>query len=315
MKLVTKVQFQKLPFKINHQDQLFFIGSCFSENIGNKFKRLHFNTKINPLGICYNPILIAQILERILSKKLIDQNEVVEHEDRFFTFLNHSKLNSRSSEKHLKKINKLLVKTEAFLSNTDYIFFTFGTAYYYKHLASNCDVANCHKLPNNQFEKKLATNQMIVSSFQKCIDQLKTINPKIKILFSLSPVRHIRDGIEENSLSKSILRLSINQLVNKIPGNCFYLPVYELQIDELRDYRFYNEDLIHPNGVAIKIIWERLEEIFFDEKTKNINSKIEKYKLMKNHKIMHKKSEAAQKLIAKIKNEKQELKSIGIRKL
>lgn len=308
MELTTKVEFENLPFDINHQYKLVLFGSCFSDNIGRRFKQLKFKTKINPFGIIYNPIIIAQTLNRSINKIYFTEKDIMLHNNQYFTFFNHSKLNSKTQSKHLQKMNEIVDRTFDHLRKADCIFFTFGTAFFYHHIISNLNVANCHKLPNHQFEKKIARLNRVVENFQKCIDQLKALNPTIKILFSLSPVRHFKDGIVANSLSKSILRLSISELVHK-NASSYYLPVYELQMDELRDYRFYSEDLIHPNDTALKIIWNRLSDIFFDEKTKKINLQIEKYNRMKNHKIMNKKSEAYLKLKENIRKEKQKLKN------
>jgi len=314
MELRTKVDFKDFPFGINHKQNLLFFGSCFSENIGNRFKDLKFNAKINPFGIVYNPLHITQIVKRTLNKENFNADDIFLHNNAYFTFSNHSKLNSQSASKHLKKMNKLLSKTIDNLAKADCIFFTFGTAYYYYHKASNSNVVNCHKLPNKQFDKKLASVEKIVENFQECIDLISKINSKAKLIFSLSPVRHIKDGILENNISKSILRLGIDRLVQS-NAHCFYLPVYELQMDELRDYRYYNEDLVHPSNLAIKIIWERISSVFFNAETESIIHKIEKYKLMKNHKVMNKNDEAYQKLKEKIKIEKNSLKDLGVKNI
>ncbi|MCC6369364.1 MAG: GSCFA domain-containing protein [Bacteroidia bacterium] len=270
----------KAQFEINHQHSLFLIGSCFSENIGHLLHTHKFNTLSNPGGILFNPKSIAGYFKNVLNKTEVTNEHLLKRENKSYSFLHHSSVNADSPQELINSIqtqNELVYEK---LKTTDYIFITFGTAFYYHHKALNTTVANCHKLPSTVFEKRMVSTEEIVAEYSEIIGQLLEINPQLNIVFTVSPVKHLRDGVVENSLSKATLITSVHKLA-QIFRSCSYFEAYELLTDDLRDYRFYKEDMAHPNEQAIEYIWNKFSECYFTPETMAINQK-----LIKLHRLM-----------------------------
>ena len=274
-------------------------GSCFAENIGEKLQKSKFQTLINPFGILYNPASIHASLERILEKKLFSENELFEHEGVWKSFNHHSRFAELSSSEFLHNANKKLEETHDFLQSTDFLMITFGTAWIYRLKESGEVVSNCHKLPVTLFVREKLTPDAIVEMYAKLMEKLLQIRPKIKIMFTVSPIRHWKDGAHENQLSKASLLLAIEQLQLLFPDNTMYFPAYEIVLDELRDYRFYAEDMIHPNETAIRYIWERFSNCFFSEETKKQLGEIEKINAAVLHRPFNQQSKSFQDFIQK----------------
>lgn len=274
MRLTTPVQVEKADFDINHQSKMLLIGSCFAENIGNKLSNLKYNTLINPFGIIYNPNSIATLLSRVLQQNEFTENNLHKNSELWFSFEHHSFLNSLNKTQHLKKINKILKETRQFLKTTNVLILTFGTAFVYKYKPDDSIVANCHKVPNTQFEKSRLSVKEIVTNFYEILKLLFQFNPKLKVIFTISPVRHVKDGIVNNTKSKAILHLAVEQLINEYSKKCTYFQAYEIMMDELRDYRFYKDDLLHPTKLAVEYIWEKFESSYFSTETFELNRKI-----------------------------------------
>lgn len=268
---------EKGNFQILPTDHILLVGSCFSENIYKKLSRLKFQTLTNPHGILYTPLSIATSLKTVLSKKvycdkdLFDQNEIWHHWDFHSAFSDYSKENA------VKKMNESVAGANAFLRSADVLIITPGTAfqYYFLDNEKKIPVANCHKVPGSFFKKQLLEISEMTTALQVAIDSLKTENEKLKIIFTVSPVRHIRDGIIENNRSKARLLEATHRLVEQ-NDNCFYFPAYEILMDVLRDYRFYEADWVHPNQLAVNLIWEQFCRFFFSETTTTILEEIEK---------------------------------------
>jgi len=269
--------------KINYHSKSIFIGSCFTENIGNYFKDLKFQVICNPTGIIYNSFTISECIQFMLNGKSFSEKDIDYYNDVWFSFHHHSRFSDPDKKKCLENMNSEMTNASEYIKQADFLFLTFGTSFVYRHNKINKIVANCHKFPYDTFLKSLLQPAEIVEEFSKTIDQLKKINPKIKIIFTISPVRHWKDGVTENQISKSILFASIHEILKKF-SNCIYFPAYELMMDDLRDYRFYAEDMIHPNSAAIEYIREKFMETFIDKETQLIMSKISKLQLAKNHK-------------------------------
>ena len=274
----------KSGFEINHQHFIYLTGSCFSENIGQLLKEHKFNISSNPGGILFNPVSMANNLSGILNAEAIAENTILERGGNYYSFLHHSSIHAASKEELINKLNQNQQQSLHHLKITDYLFITFGTAYYYYHKANQFAVANCHKQAAGTFEKKLLSVEEICATYTTLINSLKNLNPQLKIIFTVSPVKHLRDGLIENNLSKATLLLSVNQLTKNL-NNCFYFPAFELVNDDLRDYRFYKEDMAHPNEQAIHYVWEKFSETFFSEHTKELNAKIHQLNLALKHKI------------------------------
>ena len=265
MRFRTEIPTPKYPFDINYQDKLMLLGSCFSDHIGNFFQEMHFDTLSNPFGTLFNPVSIANALKMCINPELFNEQYIDFFNEKWISYAHHGKFSHPDKETFLQNIRQNLDKAHDFLSSANYLFITFGTAYCYRLIEQDLIVANCHKIPANQFEKQLLTIEQIVGLYQDLLEQLRQFNPKLKIIFTVSPVRHLADGFHENQISKSILHISVNQLIDN--SNTFYFPSYEMVQDDLRDYRFYAADLCHPSDAAVTYIREKLTEAFFTPET------------------------------------------------
>lgn len=250
--------------KIELRSNIAFTGSCFSNNIGQKLSERYFNVLVNPFGTVYNPVSIFQQIQSSIKQNLIDLSSIVAVEDLYVHYDYHSIFNDRFPEAVLNNINMAITNSHNFIKSTDWLFVTLGTSWIYSLKNNGHIVSNCHKQKSEFFNKRLLTLQEIKEALTNLIAELKLSNPHMNIVFTLSPVRHIKDGIIENSMSKSLLRIAISE-INQ--DNCYYFPSYEYMMDDLRDYRFYEDDLIHPNNFAINYIWEKFKQTFFSETT------------------------------------------------
>jgi lysophospholipase L1-like esterase len=262
----TTLKPDKYDFNISHQSKLMFFGSCFTENIGNKLLENKFNVIINPFGILYNPISIANSIKYIINKKEFIKDDFFYSNGLWNSFDFHSRFSEIEPNAMIKKINDDVNSANVFLKDLNVLFITFGTSWIYNLNETNKTVANCHKLPSALFNKKILNIEEIYKVYFDLISELRTYNKNLKIIFTISPVRHLKDGFKENNLSKSILRVATEQLINQF-DNCFYFPAFELMTDDLRDYRFYNDDLIHPSESAVNYIFYFFAHSFFNEHT------------------------------------------------
>jgi hypothetical protein len=270
----TELSIPVSPWPISHSHRIFTIGSCFADCMGTRFEQLQFNTLANPFGTLYNPISIFQNLKNCLENTNIDDNQLVVSRNHFFHYQFHSEHFDASKEGLLEKLTTLSSHTGQFLKETDYLFITLGTAFVYALRSDNNTVANCHKMPPSFFTKRMLSVQEIVDAFHLFAASIQTFCPRLKIVFTISPVRHLKDTLALNSVSKATLRLACHQLENEFPEMVGYFPAYELVMDDLRDYRFYKEDLIHPNDQAEKYIWEKFSETHFEESAIKTNQEI-----------------------------------------
>lgn len=299
----------KFDFEIDHQHNLFLIGSCFSENIGSLLEQHKFKTYSNPSGILFNPASIHQSLTDILNLKDLSDNFILSRDGLYYSYLHHTSVNAGTSQELKEKVNHQTKEANELLKKSDLLIITFGTAFFYHHLTSGQVVANCHKQPQQIFEKNLLASNELISAYNGLIKKLQSFNPKLKIVFTVSPVKYLKDGVVENNLSKSILALSVHELI-KQNKNCYYFPAYELVNDDLRDYRFYKEDLAHPNELAINYVWEKFSETCFNSKTIGLNNQIHKLNLALNHRQMGAGSQEQEKLQSFIVKQKEEIKKL-----
>lgn len=298
----------KSEIDISFQDKILFLGSCFSENINEKLVERKFDSRSNPFGIVYNPISIFNILDFVIDDKKFTKDNLFFHNEIWSCYDFHSDMSGLEVEKVVQNINAKIIETRTFLKETNVLFITFGTAWIYE--TNNKIVANCHKIPSKQFEKRLLTIDEIENKAKTTIVKLKHFNENIKIVFTLSPVRHLKDGFVENNLSKSILLLAINNL--QAEKNITYFPAYELVIDDLRDYRFYKEDLVHPNNLAINYIFEQFQNVFFSEKTLSLLVKVEKLLKAFQHRINYKETQEYIKFRKNLEKQVADLKAFEI---
>ena len=266
----TEVNLTSKSKNNNHLDQFLLIGSCFATEMSLFFKKYCFGY-LNPYGTIYNPISLAKNFEKLISKDSYMERNLVNNNGVFLSWNHSGKYFSNSSDLLLKKINMEQEDAFKILKSNSSLFITFGTSKLYIHKESNQVVANCHKQMNTIFNTRRATVNEVVDSWRSILKKID--NP---VIFTVSPVRHVRDGLVENNLNKSVLLLAIDQLCKEFPENVSYFPSYEILIDELRDYRFYSNDWIHPSEEAKEFIWNKLSDILLSEKTKKLNIEIHK---------------------------------------
>jgi hypothetical protein len=293
IKLSTPVSIPKSDASITHQTPILLIGSCFAENMGNQLIDHKFDVHLNPNGILFNPISVANSLTRILKNQPYTIADLKEHNGKWFSFEHHSRFSSFDQRECLTQMNNALTQAHEHLKKTKSIFITFGSAWVYEAEGFGI-VANCHKIPTKQFTKRLLSVKEILVAFEAIKESLK----EYSLVFTVSPVRHVKEGLHENNLSKSTLLLAINNWIEQ-NENSSYFPAYEIIIDELRDYRFYKDDLVHPTDLAVNYIWDNFTNCYFEKLTQDLNVKIQQLKMAANHKPFHFESEEHQIFIKK----------------
>jgi hypothetical protein len=298
------------PFRLDHQTRFLLLGSCFSENIGQRLERFRFQSLVNPNGVLFNPASVCQCLESALLNQEINGRFILERAGRFYSYHHHTSLSSESADALAEQLNSITSATHRFLKTADVLILSFGTAFAYTHRQLGDTVANCHKQPAHVFDKYMLGIAEIEERYTRLITGLRELNPGLKIIFTVSPVKYLKDGIEENSLSKSTLLLSVRRLTELHP-DCFYFPAFELVNDDLRDYRFYKEDLAHPNDQAIEYIWQKFSDCYFGAATRDLNQQI----LRLNQALAHRPSQAGsqeyQQWLDFIAHRKEELKKLA----
>ena len=264
MKLQTQIPLLKESRNlINYNSKIVLLGSCFSENIGNQLDYYKFQTTQNPFGILFHPIAIENLITNAINEKKYTENDVFFNNEQYHSFDTHSSLSANNERDFLDNLNSSIKSTRKTLEEASHIIITLGTSWVYRYIESDQIVANCHKVPQKKFLKEILSVDTISESLEAIISLIKSINKNASILFTVSPVRHIKDGFIENSQSKSHLITAIHQVIDKRKYN-YYFPSYEIMMDELRDYRFYAEDMIHPNKTTMNYIWEKFMSTWFD---------------------------------------------------
>ncbi|MDM1062533.1 GSCFA domain-containing protein [Empedobacter falsenii] len=298
MQFRTTFQIQSSDFKINHQHKILTIGSCFSDEIGKRLIDLKFDGLINPFGVIFNSHSIQNLIERSIQKKYFITADVHQNGEEFFCFDVHSSFNALTKEAVLEELNSTLDEVYDYILSCDVVMITLGTSWIYEWKTSNQVVANCHKVDAKQFEKRLLTSEENLKSLELIVSDLKKINPTIRIITTVSPVRHTKDGMVENNVSKARLLDALYQLSLQ-HNQVEYFPSYELVLDDLRDYRFFKEDLIHPSKQAVDYIWERFSETYFEQSTQTIIQKINKVISAINHRPFNEESDNYQQFLVK----------------
>ena len=292
MKLQTNIQLQKQPHnQIDYNSNILLLGSCFVENIGDKFNYFKFQSLQNPFGILYHPKAIENLILNTINGKVYDEADVFHHNERWHCFEAHSDLSSTSKEELLNNLNDSIKLINQQIKKSTHIIITLGTAWAYRFIETDAVVANCHKIPQKKFLKQIQSVKSIIESLEKIIELIKSVNSKVSILFTVSPVRHLKDGFVENTQSKSHLVSAIHSILSPRPDSnleqsrdLFYFPSYEIMMDELRDYRFYAEDMLHPNKIAINYIWERFQSVWISSEATKTMDEVETIQKGFNHK-------------------------------
>ncbi|MCF6280284.1 MAG: GSCFA domain-containing protein [Flavobacteriaceae bacterium] len=260
--------------QINHKSKILLFGSCFTKNIGEKLNYFKFQNIINPFGILFHPKAIENSITNAINEKEYTKNDVFLHNERWHCFDAHSELSNSSKEELLLNLNSAVKLTNQQIFKSTHIIITLGTAWIYRFINNDKIVANCHKIPQKKILKEILSVDEIITSLESIISLVKSINPKVKIIFTVSPVRHLKDGFIENTQSKAHLLTAIHQVVE--PRNhTHYFPSYEIMLDDLRDYRFYKRDMIHPNETAIEYIWQQFQNTWIDTNSYNLMNEID----------------------------------------
>lgn len=288
---------KSLSPKINIADNIMLLGSCFTEHMNEKLSQFKFNTLQNPHGVLFNPVSISNAIKSYSTLSLVDLADLFFHQGIWNHWSFHSSRSKTDADQTLSSMNINISAGNIFLKKASWLIITFGSAFVYE-INQNYTVANCHKMPADFFNKRMLQIDEIVDNYTSLIHDLKAFNPTLKIIFTVSPVRHSREGFVENNRSKSVLLLSIERIISK-HANAFYFPSYELVIDDLRDYRFYAEDMVHPNYLATQYVWEKFASSSIDGKTREIFKELEQINNAVKHRPLHPNSDEHKKFISK----------------
>ncbi len=288
-----RTTFEIKPFTsgVGYSSPTLLLGSCFAQSIGNMLNIRKFPALTNPFGVIYNPKSVSMALHRIASGEVMNEENLHFHNNLWFSFYHHTSFSSPSKTECLNRINSSIRAAYQQWQCIDFLIITFGTARVYSLKEGNMPVANCHKLPDSAFYHRLLSVEDIVGDWQQQIDGMIRSKPSIRIIFSVSPIRHWKDGAVGNQVSKSTLLLAVNELVKLFPRNTVYFPAYEIMMDDLRDYRFYADDMLHPSDLAIEYIWERFSESAFAPSTKETAEKVMAIVRATNHRPLRPNSE------------------------
>ncbi len=308
MKFLTQVPLQKQSKNlIDYHSNILLLGSCFVENMGEKLSYFKFQNSINPFGILFHPKAIETFITKAINKTSYSEKDIFFYNEQWHCFDAHSKLSHPSKEALLHSLNEAIKATNKQIHKSTHIIITLGTAWVYRLLESNQLVANCHKVPQKQFAKELLSVEAITQSLETIVNLIRSINSKASIIFTVSPVRHIKDGFIENTQSKAHLITGMHSN-NQQPTTNNYFPSYEIMMDELRDYRFYDEDMLHPNQTAISYIWEKFQEVWVSSVAIKTMKLVDEVQKGLQHKPFNPDSEAHQKFLLVIKEKQLQLK-------
>jgi len=266
MQLRTKIPLSKEHNLIDYDSKLVLLGSCFSDNIGEKLNYFKFENIVNPFGILFHPIAIENSILNIINEKQFTEKDIFLYNELWHSFETHSNLSSASKEEFITSINRAVKVAHDQFKKASHIVITLGTAWIYRFIETDTIVANCHKIPQKKFSKELLQVNEIVESLEASITLLKSLRKDVSIIFTVSPIRHLKNGFIENQLSKAHLLSAIHEIIDP-KEHINYFPSYEIMMDELRDYRFYAEDMIHPSTTAIQYIWEKFRDTWISEAT------------------------------------------------
>ncbi len=291
---------------INYNSKLFLLGSCFSESIGKKLDYYKFQNFQNPFGILFHPLAIETLIRNVINEKEYTEDDIFFNNEQWHCFDAHSKLSNSSKEVLLENLNKQISLTTKQLYNSSHVIITLGTAWKYRFIERDKIVANCHKVPQKKFLKELLSVDEISESLQAIIALIRSVNKNASIIFTVSPVRHLKDGFIENTQSKAHLIAAIHKILNQ---QSFYFPSYEIMMDELRDYRFYKEDMIHPNQTAVNYIWEAFQNVWISSESSKIMDEIATIQRGLEHKPFNPNSEAHLQFIQHLQSKQAEIQS------
>jgi len=304
----TNIQLQKEENQIDYTSKLLLIGSCFSENISKKLAYYKFDVASNPFGILFNPKAIETLILNSINEKIYSESDIFLLNERWHCFDAHSDLSSIDKNELIQNLNNAVKSTNKRINESTHIIITLGTSWIYKFIETNAIVGNCHKVPQKKFSKELLSVDEISASLKNVCLQISEVNPKATIVFTVSPVRHIKDGFMENSLSKAHLLTAIHETMKVVGGK--YFPSFEIMMDDLRDYRFYSSDMVHPNETAVDYIWEHFKRVWIQENTFSLMKDVEAVQKGLAHKPFNPDSEQHHQFLKDLQKKKHSLENI-----
>jgi hypothetical protein len=282
----TSVDIAPSENRIHHLSKIMMIGSCFTGYIGERLQTLKYNVEINPTGIVFNPVSAANCLDFLLDGKRFNKNDIEYFNERWLSLYHHGNFSDPDPDICLRNINHRLEHSSEFLKDSDFLFITFGTAWIFEEKKTGVVVSNCHKKPAGLFSRKLLTPVEISDMYVSLIKRIHGVNSKLNFIFTVSPIRHLKDGARQNQLSKSTLIVAIDRIICSLEQSKIYtgyFPSYEIMMDDLRDYRFYAEDMVHPSYSAIEYIWEQFEGAYIDKSSAELNRELDRINNAKGH--------------------------------
>lgn len=308
MEFRTQFKIEPEEPKIDYSTAIFLVGSCFVDNIGEKLEKSKLKTLRNPHGIFYHPAAIERFFTRLVNGNDYTDEEVFYNNERWHCFEAHSAISRSNKESLVEELINKMKLTRDFLGKATHVIITLGTAYGYKLKETGNYVANCHKIPQARFDKVLMPVEEVKARLQNILELLDKVNPHLTIIFTVSPVRHLKDGVVENQLSKAHLLAAVGEHLKNHPGNPKYFPSYEIMMDDLRDYRFYKEDMIHPTGVAIDYIWDKFKHTWISKDALGTMAEIESIEQGLNHRPFNPNSDAHHTFLRKLNERIEKLK-------
>ncbi|PQB03618.1 GSCFA domain-containing protein [Aureitalea marina] len=294
--------------KIEISSEIFLSGSCFADRMADKLNYFRFNTRANPFGVIFHPVALANLYTRALNDQFFDHNDVFQNNGLWQSYWAHSSFSSVDREALIEQLNLQLKDIKKGMLESTHLVFTFGTAWGYTLIKNQQLVANCHKMPAACFEKKLSPPNEIVRLWKSLIQDISSRNSKLTVLLTVSPIRHLKDGLIQNSQSKANLLTAVHQLVDQF-GCCDYFPAFEIMMDELRDYRFYDKDLIHPSSEAVDHIWDQFSTTWLDPGLDTYLKEIHQLNRKLAHRHLHPESEQAKAFDRQLETQIEQLKS------
>ena len=302
MQFRTKIPIPQSNFPIDYNSKIVSLGSCFAENVAEKLDYYKFQNNCNSFGIIFNPVSIEKIIHKVVNQELFTEKDIFFYNERWHSFDVHSDLSNANKEALIANLNAIIILAKQQLQDATHIIITYGTSWVYRNVESKKIVANCHKVPQAAFTKEILSTETIDKSIQNTIDLIQKINPTVNFIFTVSPVRHLKDGFVENQVSKAHLISAIHKVLQVSPSGAegAYFPGYEIMMDELRDYRFYAEDMIHPTQVAIDYIWQRFSETTISIESHPVMDEVETIQKGLAHRPFDPNSESHQQFLSKL---------------
>ncbi len=304
MNFTTPIPIPKTNNPIDYNSKIVSLGSCFAVNMAEKFEYFKFQITTNPFGILFHPLAIEKLVDFAVSGKQFTDEDIFFLNERWHCFDTHSDLSNADKDELIANLNAIVQLTHKQITQASHIIITYGTSWVYRNIEKNTIVANCHKVPQKLFSKEILSVETIENSIQNTLDLIQKVNPKVNFIFTVSPVRHIKDGFVENQVSKANLILAIyGQLQTEhCKLNTAYFPSYEIMMDELRDYRFYAEDMLHPSSVAINYIWERFFQTQISEEIHPVMEQVCNIQKGLQHRPFNPNSESHQQFLSKLQD-------------